>query len=165
MANGCGPTSRSDAAATNVTQQHGTILTVERPKKVGPKARGSRPGRVLTGRGKEGYTRSRTPAMVRPNINITVFFFREGEQIVAYSPALDLSSCGRNLTQAKEMFQKALDAFFESLEEMGTTEKALTELGWRRISSPQRPWRVPRAKTYVPMHLLKTREMRVPLPA
>ncbi len=103
--------------------------------------------------------------MPRPNANITVFFFRENDHIVAYSPALDLSSCGRNLTQAKEMFAKALDVFFKSLEGMGTTEKALAELGWRRVSSGDQPWRAPSSKAYVPTHLLKTREMRVPLPA
>ena len=132
---------------------------------MGPKPRRSRPRRVLTILRQRRYTGRSTPAMAQLTVNIQVFFFREGEQVVAYSPALNLSSSGRNLTQAKEMFQKALKTFFEALEEMGTTEQALTELGWRRVSSPERPWKAPISRTHVPTHLLRTSEMRVPLPA
>lgn len=101
--------------------------------------------------------------MARPKLSITVFFVQEADQVVAFAPALDLSTCGKNVTDAKQRFEKALDLFFEELEEMGTTEKALTELGWRRMTTSAKPWRAPSPK--VPTHLLSQREMRVPIPA
>jgi predicted RNase H-like HicB family nuclease len=99
------------------------------------------------------------------NVDVTVFFFREGDQVIAYAPTLDLSTSGRTITEAKEMFQGALSTFLESIEEMGTTEKVLAELGWRRVDNPEEPWRAPNTRARVPTHLLRTREFRVPLPA
>jgi hypothetical protein len=102
--------------------------------------------------------------MATRSLQIAVFFFREGENIISYSPALELASCGRTIKEAQSMFEKALDAFFEELEDMGTTEKALEELGWRRVSTASaQPWRSPSVK--VPTHLLSRKQMRVPLPA
>ena len=56
--------------------------------------------------------------------------FREGKIFIAYSPLLDLSSCGKTEKQAKRMFTQAVESFFETLDEMGTREEVLQDLGW-----------------------------------
>lgn len=62
--------------------------------------------------------------------SLPVTIFREGEAFVAYTPALDLSSVGKTEADAKRMFAEAVEAFFEELAVMGTTEAALKDLGW-----------------------------------
>ncbi len=73
---------------------------------------------------------------------IPVIFFEEGDEFVAYSPALDLSSCGGSLEQAKKRFAEAVDIFFKEISEMGTLDEVLSECGWRKVS-PGRIWSPP----------------------
>lgn len=85
-------------------------------------------------------------------IILPVSFLKEGKQIVAYSPALDLSTCGRDLKEAKEMFIEAVEIFFEELIEKGTLDEVLTSLGWTKKDDE-----------IVPPMLIAQESMRVPL--
>jgi hypothetical protein len=51
---------------------------------------------------------------------------------VAYSPILDLSTCGKNFEEAKKNFFEAVEIFFEELNSKGTTDEVLGELGWEK---------------------------------
>lgn len=95
-------------------------------------------------------------------LQVTVFFFREGKDIIAFAPALELATCGRDEAHARRQFVKALDAYFRSLKKMGTVREALEELGWKRIPRAE-TWRPPTFK--VPTHLLSRRDFHVPVPA
>lgn len=64
--------------------------------------------------------------------NLSVSFFQEGNQVVAYVPVLDLSTCGKTFTQAKKRINEAVDIFFEELEKKGTLEETLLDLGWQK---------------------------------
>jgi predicted RNase H-like HicB family nuclease len=64
--------------------------------------------------------------------SIPVFFLRERDSFVGYSPVLDLSTCGRTLEEARANFSEALDIFFEECTAMGTLEKVLESLGWEK---------------------------------
>ena len=66
------------------------------------------------------------------NITLQVIFFKEAAKVIAYAPALDLSACGDNLEDAKKGFDTVVKAFFEELMKMGTLEKVLHTLGWRK---------------------------------
>jgi len=79
---------------------------------------------------------------------------RQTKQILVSSPALDLSSCGKTEAQAIKAFSEAVRLFFSELEDMGTTEDVLIELGWRRLRSPGRHW--------VPPEILPQKQIRVP---
>ncbi len=63
---------------------------------------------------------------------IPVIFFKEGNKVVAYSPALDLSTCGADEKQARKRFAEAVSIFFEEITKMGTIEDVLTECGWEK---------------------------------
>ncbi len=39
---------------------------------------------------------------------IPVFFLEEGNKVIAYSPALDLSSCGKDRLEAKKKIGEAI---------------------------------------------------------
>lgn len=71
--------------------------------------------------------------------SLPVTIFREGDAFVAYTPALDLSSVGKTEKDAKRMFAEAVEAFFEELTNMGTTEAVLMDLGWTKIDGKFEP--------------------------
>ena len=66
------------------------------------------------------------------DVFIPVCFLKERNSFIAYSPAVDLSTCGRTLEEAKKNFHEALGIFFEECTAMGTLEKALESLGWEK---------------------------------
>ena len=65
---------------------------------------------------------------------IPVMFFGEDDKVIAYSPAIDLSTCGNTEEQARKRFAEASAIFFDEIAEMGTLEDVLTECGWRKTA-------------------------------
>ena len=55
-------------------------------------------------------------AMKKMNVKLQVTFLKEGSTYVAYSPALDFSSCGKTMKSAEKNFVQAVDLFFEELQ-------------------------------------------------
>jgi hypothetical protein len=86
---------------------------------------------------------------------IPVIIFEEGNKVVAYSPAIDLSTCGDSEEQARKRFVEAASVFFDEINTMGTTDEVLAECGWHKVSR-QHSWQPPKYKTYV--------EEMVPIP-
>ena len=56
---------------------------------------------------------------------------KEGKTYVAYCPALDLSTCGKSIANAKASFSEAVDLFFETIIENNSLEETLSNLGWQ----------------------------------
>lgn len=71
--------------------------------------------------------------------NLPVTILREGDQFVAHTPALDLSTSGDTLEQAQSRFAEAVEVFFEECHKMGTLDEVLTELGWTRQNNHLTP--------------------------
>lgn len=76
-------------------------------------------------------------------IALNVVFYREADKFIAYSPVLDLSTCGDTQEKAKKGFEEMLQLFFEETEKMGTLEDVLLECGWQKISHPRKTWLPP----------------------
>lgn len=70
---------------------------------------------------------------------IPVSIIREGEKYIAYTPALDLSTSGRNYEEVKKRFKEVVDIFFEELAKKDVLEKTLRDLGWKRIQTRWNP--------------------------
>lgn len=66
------------------------------------------------------------------SFNLPVSFLRESDQFVAYTPALDLSTSGNTLEEAKKNFTEAVEIFFDEVISMGTLEDVLLNLGWKK---------------------------------
>jgi len=87
-------------------------------------------------------------------ITLTVQVWKEGASHVAYSPELDISSCGKTTAQAKSHLREAVSLFMEEAARMGTLAAILEESGFER-----------RGKTYRPRPVLTREKMRLALPA
>ncbi|MEK7639686.1 MAG: type II toxin-antitoxin system HicB family antitoxin [Patescibacteria group bacterium] len=74
------------------------------------------------------------------HVNVPLSIFREGKRFVAFTPALDLSTSGKSLAEAKSRFSEAVQLFFEELERMGTVDETLSDLGWHKA---ERKWQAP----------------------
>lgn|SRR3989338_8969975 len=58
---------------------------------------------------------------------------KEGDRVIVYTHALDLCGYGATAEEAKKDFDNALDIFFKETREHDTLDKALEELGWKKI--------------------------------
>jgi predicted RNase H-like HicB family nuclease len=65
-------------------------------------------------------------------IKYNVLVFKEGDTYVAYTPQLDLSSCGATTHEARKMLDEAMGLFLEEAERMGTLEDVLQESNYDR---------------------------------
>ncbi|MBI3074338.1 MAG: hypothetical protein HYY84_19685 [Deltaproteobacteria bacterium] len=74
---------------------------------------------------------------------------------VAYSPVLDLSTCGDSFDDATRNFQEALDLFFSECMKRGTLERALESFGWRCSRTRPPRWTPPSVvgETSLPIRL------------
>jgi hypothetical protein len=87
-------------------------------------------------------------------IALTVQVWKEGASHVAYSPELDISSCGKTASQAKTRLREAVSLFLEEAARMGTLQEILAESGFEQ-----------RGKTYRQRPILAREKMRLTLPA
>ncbi len=71
--------------------------------------------------------------------SLPVSILKEGKRFIAYSPALDISTSGKSHAEARRRFTEAVQIFFEEIMRVGTLEKSLTELGWKKSGSHLRP--------------------------
>jgi len=71
--------------------------------------------------------------MATVNVKLTLLLWREDDQIVAYTPALELSSCGANEQEAVDNFHEAVALFMETAYERNVIRDLLESLGWKRI--------------------------------
>lgn len=80
--------------------------------------------------------------MNKPNImksaefKLSIMFFEEDEHVVAYCPALDLYTQGKDFDDTKRMFKDAVDLYFKEITESGTYKEVLLDLGWK-VSATQ----------------------------
>jgi predicted RNase H-like HicB family nuclease len=61
---------------------------------------------------------------------------KDGDYIVSYCPALELSSFGDTEADAKKAFDEAVDIFLQETSKKGTLEKVLLNLGWQLRKLP-----------------------------
>lgn len=67
---------------------------------------------------------------MQQRIQLKLEIFREGDLYVGICPALNVSSFGDTITEAKKSVQEALEAFIEECDEMRTLTEVLEESGF-----------------------------------
>lgn len=63
---------------------------------------------------------------------LSVTFMQQDDCVVAYSPALDISTYGSSEKEATKNFQDLLIAFFSQLRDTRQLESVLESMGWKR---------------------------------
>ena len=86
--------------------------------------------------------------------NVTVMLYEQGDYIMAYCPALDLSSYAHTEAEAVTSFREALDIFLEYCQEEDTLEQNLVACGWKLRHGYLQPEEV-----IVPMELLRAKNL------
>lgn len=76
-------------------------------------------------------------------VELPVALIHEDGSVVAYTPALDLSTCGKTEKEARKMFNEAVQIFFDDLIDNGNLPEVLTSLGWR-FKKQQKQWVPPK---------------------
>ncbi len=87
------------------------------------------------------------------HITFTTQVWKEGRTYIAYTPELDVSSCGRTLVQAKKALVDAVTLFLEESAERGVLGDILSEAGFER-----------RGNTYRSRRVLAREKVRLSLP-
>ena len=67
------------------------------------------------------------------SLRLTVNFIKEGKQVVAYAPALDISTFGKTEAHAKKRFQELVKIFLKDISDRHVVDEVLTELGWKKV--------------------------------
>ncbi len=101
----------------------------------------------------------RAKAACRVKTELSVMIIKEGKYFIAYTPALDFSTCGKTVEEAQRMFAEGVNIFLAECVKMGTLQDVLADCGWTRSST--------RSSQLVPPEVItRTRqEVRIPCPA
>ena len=84
---------------------------------------------------------------------LQISFIKEGDQYVAYIPALDLSTSGHTLKQAQKMAKEITDIFFDECIKKGVLEEVLRDLGWRKTTTSKGGWIPPQLVSQESMNI------------
>jgi hypothetical protein len=73
------------------------------------------------------------------DFKLPVSIIKEGKSYIAYSYALDLSTCGKSFNEAKKRFGEIVAIFFEELIKKDSLDKVLENLGWSKVKKNWMP--------------------------
>lgn len=73
------------------------------------------------------------------NVQLPVSIFREGKHFIAYTPALDLSTSGKDYDQVKKRFSEIVGIFFDEVAKKGTLKEVLEDFGWTKVRKQWNP--------------------------
>jgi hypothetical protein len=76
--------------------------------------------------------------------NLSLSFFKQDGVVIAYSPALDLSSYGSTDKEAERNFGEALDVFLDEFKDARELGQVLESLGWTKNKSTA--WQPPQVE-------------------
>lgn len=76
-------------------------------------------------------------------VNLQLQLMKEGKTAVVYCPALDICGYGSTPEDAKKDFDAALKIFLDETTAHQTLDKALEELGWKKVMVHKKPQWIP----------------------
>lgn len=74
-------------------------------------------------------------------VKFSLHIWQEGKMYVAYTPQLDISSCGKTLDEAKKNLIEAVNIFLEETSKTGTLKDILSEAGF--VKENNKTWNSP----------------------
>jgi len=77
------------------------------------------------------------------NVRLLLIHFKDENDVhFIYSPHLDLTGYGKNLTEAKKSFEIVFDDFIDYTLKKKTLGQVLTKLGWELKGSLKKPKKI-----------------------
>jgi predicted RNase H-like HicB family nuclease len=73
------------------------------------------------------------------HLNIQFDLIKEGNNYIAYSPALDMATHAKTIEKAKKRFGEAAELYLESVIESDKLDEVLTNLGWAKVKGQLTP--------------------------
>lgn len=73
------------------------------------------------------------------DVSLSVSILKQGDCFIAYTPALDISTYGRSLEEAKKNFQELVDVFFAEFDDERSLANVLESLGWTKQKAAWTP--------------------------
>jgi len=89
-------------------------------------------------------------------IGLPITIFKEGKSYVAYSPTLDLSTSASTYEKAQSRFLDVTKLFLEELVEMGTLDTVLMGLGWQKIKTKLKIFKLTSSASNYPLQILNS---------
>ena len=111
---------------------------------------------------KQDYIKKDMDNIIRVGLNVGVI--KEGDYFVAYCPALNISSYGKNENEAKKRFEEEVKIFFDETSKRGTLEKLLLSLGWSLVQKPKPRYKPPKTKFDINKKKLETFTEEISIP-
>lgn len=87
------------------------------------------------------------------SLQLTVNLIKEKKQVIAYSPALDISTVGDSEEHAKTRFVELVRMFMNDITERNVADEVLADLGWQKVRAGPRPHWVPPKVTSVDLQV------------
>ena len=100
--------------------------------------------------------------IIKASVSVLFFRLKEKGSVIAECPALGLVTEGKNLTEAKNMFEESFSLWHEVVTEDGNIHQVLKELGWKLSKTYKAPSKVDYSS--VPVHLLEVTTKELPIP-
>jgi sulfur transfer complex TusBCD TusB component (DsrH family) len=103
-------------------------------------------------------------------VQLEVLVFQELDSYLAYCPALNLSTYGDSLNDAKDAFEDVLKCYLEDSAKMGTLDEDLKAHGWTTNFSINKPTVTPpkQVDLNIPAGMLRqtfNEQFRIPVPS
>ncbi len=73
-------------------------------------------------------------------VSLPVIILKEGTKFVAHTPVLDISTSADTFEKVQKRFEEVVQIFLEELQEKGTMDEVLSDLGWTKV---KRQWTPP----------------------
>ena len=74
--------------------------------------------------------------VVMKNLVVTEEVWKEGNMYTAYCPELDVTSCGRNIEEARKNLLEVIEIHLEETAKLGTLKEFLEDAGYD-LNTPQ----------------------------
>lgn len=72
-------------------------------------------------------------------VQLPFSILKEGDQYIAHTPALDLSTSAKSFGEVRRRFVEVVGVFLEELQEKGTLDQVLSDLGWVKLHKQWTP--------------------------
>ena len=77
--------------------------------------------------------------MGKISVKLPMQVFKEGNEFIAYCPALDISTSANSFEEVQKMFGELVHIFIDEIVKTKSVDKVLTQCGWKKVAKKWQP--------------------------